>query len=144
MILSIQFIRNLLDEIINNALGNLEKSSDATKVTACRKIEMSTTAQQFTSNNAVIPIPNDIHIPITEKHRTSLSVSSIDCIFKKLELKICELNKSVNYELALLNKKIDSFSGYFIKFVNSSLPSQQKKILRRKYICPKEKPLYKR
>ena len=134
----------MLDDIINNALGNLEKSSDATKVTACRRTEMSTIAQQFTLDNTVIPISNDIHIPITEKHRTSLSVSSTDCIFKKLELKICELNKSVNYELALLNKKIDSFSGYLIKFVNSSLPGLQKKILRRKYICPKEKPLYKR
>ena len=134
----------MLDDIINNALGNLEKSSDATKVTACRRTEVSTIAQQFTLDNTVIPISNDIHIPITEKHRTSLSVSSIDCIFQKLELKICELNKSVNYELALLNKKIDSFSGYLIKFVNSSLPGLQKKILRRKYICPKEKPLYKR
>ena len=29
------FIRNLLDDIINNALDNLEKSSDATKITTC-------------------------------------------------------------------------------------------------------------
>ena len=67
---------------------------------------MSAIVQQFTSDDTLIPIPNDIHTPITENHRTSsISVSSIDESFQKLELKICELNKSVDYELALLNKK---------------------------------------
>ena len=90
------FTRNLLDDIINNARGNLEKSSDETKITTCHTNEMSTIVQQFTLDKALIPIPNDIHTPITENHRTSISVSSIDESFQKLELKICELNKSVN------------------------------------------------
>ena len=38
------------------------------------------------------------------------------------------LNKSVNYELALLNKKMDSLSEYLNKLVNSNLPSPQEKI----------------
>ena len=42
--------------------------------------------------------------PITENHRTSLSDSSIDESFQKLELKIYDLNKSVNSELTLLKK----------------------------------------
>ena len=99
------FIKHLLDDIINNALDNLQKSSDATKITTCH----TSIAQQFASDNALIPIPNDIHTRITENHRTSISISSIDESFQKLELKICELNKSVNYELALLKKK----SGFF-------------------------------
>ena len=66
---------------------------------------MSAIVQQFISDDTLIPIPNDIHTSVTENHRTSISVSSIDESFQKLELKICELNKSVNYELALLNKK---------------------------------------
>ena len=37
------FIRNLLDDIIKNALGNLKKSSDATKITTCHISEMPTT-----------------------------------------------------------------------------------------------------
>ena len=122
------FIRNLLDSIINNALGNLQKSSVETKTT-CHKNEMSTIVQQFTSDDTLIPIPNDIHTPITESHRTSISVSSIDESFQKLEFKICELNKSVNYELALLNKKLEFFSEYLNKLVNSSLTSQQEKSL---------------
>ena len=92
------FIRNLLDDIINNALDNLEKSSDATKITTCYINETSAIVQLFTSDNTLIPIPNDIHTPITENHRTFISLA-------QLELKICELNKIVNYELALLNKK---------------------------------------
>ena len=92
------FIRKLLDDIINNALDNLKKSSDATKIRTCHTNEISAILQQFISDDTLIPIPNDIHIPITENHRTDES-------FQKLELKICELNKSVNYELALLNKK---------------------------------------
>ena len=96
------FIRNFLDDIINNGRGNLEKSSDATRITTCYTNEISTIVQQFTSDDNLIPIPNDIHTPITENRRTSIYVSSIE-IFQKLELKICDLNKSVNYELALLN-----------------------------------------
>ena len=92
------FIRNLLDDIINNALGNLEKSSDSTKITTCHTNEMSTIVQQFISDDTMIPIPNDIHTPITENRRTSISVSSIYESFQKLELKLCKLNKSVNYE----------------------------------------------
>ena len=122
------FIRNLLDDIINNALDNSEKSSDATKI-MCHTNEMSAIAQQFISDDTLIPIPNDIHAPIMENHRTSISVSSIDESFKKLELKICELNKSMNFELALLNKKMDSFSEYLNKLVNSSLPNHQEKSL---------------
>ena len=49
--------------------------------------------------------------------------------FQKLELKICEFNKSVNYEVAVLNKKMDSFPEYFNKIVSSSLPSHQEKSL---------------
>ena len=90
------FIRNLLDDIINNALGNLEKSSDATKITTCDANKMSAIVQQFTSDDTLIPIPNDIYTPITENHRTSISVSSTDESFEKLELKIYKLNKSVN------------------------------------------------
>ena len=84
------FIRNLLDDIINNALGNLEKSSDATKITTCHTNEMSAIVQQFTSDDTLIQISNNIHTPITENHCTSISVSSIDESFQKLELKICE------------------------------------------------------
>ena len=101
------FIRNLLDDIIHNALGKLEKSSDATKITTCHTNEMSAIVKQLTSDDTMIPIRNNIHTPITENHRTSISASSIDESFKKLEIKICELNKSVNYELGLLNKKMD-------------------------------------
>ena len=106
------FIRNLLDEIINNSLGNLEKSSDETKITTYHTNEMSTIVQQFTSDDTLIPIPNVIYTPITENYRTSISISSID-ESQKVELKIYELNKSVNSELALLNRKMDSFSEYF-------------------------------
>ena len=87
---------------------------------------MSAIVQQFISDETLIPIPNDIHTSITENHRTSISVSSTNESFQKLELKICELNKSVNYELDLLNKKTDSFSEYLNKLVNSSLPNHQK------------------
>ena len=90
---------------------------------------MSTTVQQLTSDDALIPVANDVHTPITENHRTSISISRTDESFQELELKIYELNQSVNYELALLNKKMDSFSEYLNKFVNSSLPRQQEKSL---------------
>ena len=47
-------------------------------------------------------------------------------------------------ELAVLNKKKDTFSEYFNKLVNSSLPSQQEKSLEenisllRKILCTKD------
>ena len=134
----------MLDDIINSALGNLEKSSDATKITTCHTNEMSTIVHQFTSDDTPIPIPNDFYTPITENHRTSVSIFSIHESFQKLELKICELTKSVNYELALLNKKMDSFSEYLNKLVNSSQSSQQEKSLKetisvlKKNLCTKE------
>ena len=65
-------------------------------------------------------------------------------VLKKLELQIYELNKSVNSELALLNRRLDSFSDYFNKLVNSSLPSQNEKSLEenisllKKNLCMKE------
>ena len=90
---------------------------------------MSAIIQQFTSDDKMILIPNDIYAPITENRRTSMSIFSIDESFQKFELKICELNKSVDYELAFLNKKMDSFSEYLNKLVSSSLPSQQEKYL---------------
>ena len=80
--------------------------------------------QQLTLDDTLIPIPNDTHTPITENHRTSISASGIDESFQKLEIEICELNKSMNYELVLLNKKMDSFSEYLNKLVNSNLPSR--------------------
>ena len=40
--------------------------------------------QQFTSDDILIPIPNDIHTPITENHRNSVPVSSIDEKFSKI------------------------------------------------------------
>ena len=54
---------------------------------------MSTIVQKFTSDGTLIPIPNDLHTPITENHRTSISISSIHESFLKLELKFCELSK---------------------------------------------------
>ena len=65
-------IRNLLDDIISNALGNSEKSSDAIEITN----EMSAIAQQFTPDDTLIR--NDVLTPIMENHRTSISVSSTD------------------------------------------------------------------
>ena len=105
---------------------------------------MSAIVQQFTSDDTLIPIPNDIHTPITENHHNSTSVSSIDESFQKLELKICELNKSVNYELVLVNKKIDSFSKSLNKLVSSSLSSLQEESLEenisllKKNLCTKD------
>ena len=108
------FIRNLLDDIINNALGNLNKSSEETKITTRHINEMSKFVQQFTSDYTLIPIFNDIHTPITKHRRPSKSASRFDESFQKLELKLYELNKSVNSELALLNKK-------WILFLNISI-----------------------
>ena len=77
-----QFIRNLLGDIINNALGDLDKSSDETKITTCHTSEMSTTVQQFTSDDTLIPIPNDNHTPITKNYRACISASSFDESFQ--------------------------------------------------------------
>ena len=74
----------MLDEIINNALGNLEKYSGGTKITAFHTNEMPTIVKQLTLNDTLISILNDIHTPITENHRTSISVPSIDESFQKL------------------------------------------------------------
>ena len=75
---------------------------------------MSTIVQQHKSDDALIPILNDIHNTITENH--SKSNSSIDESFQKLEPKIFGLNKFVNYKLTLSNKK---------KKINSSLRSRK-------------------
>ena len=115
----------LLDDILNNVLGNL----DETKITTRHTNEMSTIVQQFTSDDTLIPIPNDINTPITKNYCASISTSSFDESLQKLDLKIYELNKSVNFELPLLNKKMDSSSECFNKLVNSSLPSQNEKSL---------------
>ena len=48
-------IRILLDDIINNGLGNLDKSSNETKTTACHTNEMSKMVQQFTSDAGADP-----------------------------------------------------------------------------------------
>ena len=55
------FIRNLLDDIINNALDNLEKSTDATKITTCHTNGMSAIVQRFISDDTLIPVPSDFH-----------------------------------------------------------------------------------
>ena len=54
--------------------------------------EMSTIVQQFTSDDTLIPIPNDIIAPIAEIYCTYIYISSIDESFQKLELEICEVN----------------------------------------------------
>ena len=90
---------------------------------------MPTIVQQFTSDDTLIPVPNDIHTPITKNHRTLICASSFDESFQKLELKIYKLNTSTNSELALLNKKMDLFSEYFNKLVNRGVPSQHEKSL---------------
>ena len=70
-----------------------------------------------------------MHTPITKNDHGSIYASIVDEGFQKLELQIYELNKSVNSELALLNRRLDSFSDHFNKLVNSSLPSQNEKSL---------------
>ena len=133
----------MLDDIKNNDLRNLDKLSDDTKITTRHTNEMSTFVQQSTSDDTLIPTPN-IYTPITKNYHVSISASIFDEGFQKLRLKIYELNKSVNSELALLNRKMDSFSEYFNKLVNSSLPSQNKKSLEenisllRKNLCVKD------
>ena len=136
------FISILLDDIINNALCNLDKSSDEIKITTPHK--RSTFVQQSTSDDTLTPIANDMHTPITKNDHASICASIVDEGFKKLELQIYELNKSVNSELALLNRRLDSFSDHFNKLVNSSLPSQNEKSLEenisllKKNLCMKE------
>ena len=68
---STHFIRNLLDDIINNALGNLDKLSDDTKITTCHTNEMLTTILQFTSDDTMfqflmtfIPPSRKIIVPL--------------------------------------------------------------------------------
>ena len=73
---------------INNALSKIDKSSDEIKITTCHTNEMPTIVRQFTSDDTLVPIPNDIHTPITKNHRASISASSFDESFQKLELKI--------------------------------------------------------
>ena len=68
----------MLAGIINNALSNLEKSTDTTNIIMCHANEMSTVVQQFTLDDTLIPIPNDTHTPITEHHCVSMSISSSD------------------------------------------------------------------
>ena len=85
-----------------------------------------------------------MHTPITKNDHASICASIVDEGFKKLELQIYELNKSVNSELALLNRRLDSFSDHFKKLVNSSLPSLNEKSLEenisllKKNLCMKE------
>ena len=101
-----EIILDTTEKCQHNTHSNaVEKSSDETKITTCHTNEMSAIVQQLTWDNTLITVPNDVHTPITENHRTSLSASSTDESFQKLELKVYELNKSVNSELGLLNKK---------------------------------------
>ena len=65
------FIRNLLDDIINNALSKIDKSSDETKITTCHTNEMPTTVKQFTSDDTLVSITNDIHTLVTKNYRAS-------------------------------------------------------------------------
>ena len=110
---------------------------------------MSKFIQQYTSHDTLIPISNEIHTPTTKYYRASISASSFHKSFQKLELKIYGLNKSVNSELALFIKEIDSFSEYFNKLVNSSLPSQHEKSLEenisflKKNLCMKDETIKK-
>ena len=120
------FIRNVLAGIINNTLSNLEKSKDTTNIIMCHTNEMSTVVQQFTLDDTLIPIPNDTHTPITEHHCISMSISSIDERFQKLEIKVCELNKSMNYELALFNKKWILFLDIWINLSRVTYQANKK------------------
>ena len=82
------FIRNFLDDIINNALSKIDRPSDETEITTCHTNEMPAIAQQFTSDDARIQIPNDIYTPVTKNHCASISASSFDESSQKLELKL--------------------------------------------------------
>ena len=111
-----RFIKILFDDIINNDLCNLDKSSDETKITTSHTNEMSTFVQQSTSDDTLIPTPN-LHTPITKNYHASISASIFDESFQKLKLKMYELNKSVNSELALLNRKMDFFLSISINLL---------------------------
>ena len=45
--------------------------------------EIPTNVQQFTSGDTLTLVPNDNLTPITENHRTSISVSNVDEGFQK-------------------------------------------------------------
>ena len=96
------------------------------------------------TDDTLTPTANDMHTPISKNDHASICASIVDEGFKKLELQIYELNKSVNSELALLNRRLDSFSDHFNKPINSSLPSQNEKSseenisLLKKNLCMKE------
>ena len=128
------FIRNVLAGIINNTLSNLEKSKDTTNIIMCHTNEMSTVVQQFTLDDTLIPIPNDTHTPITEHHCISMSISSIDERFQKLEIKVCELNKSMNYELALFNKKWILFLDIWIDLSTVAYQANKKSSKKKIYL----------
>ena len=128
------FIRNVLAGIINNTLSNLEKSKDTTNIIMCHTNEMSTVVQQFTLDDTLIPIPNDTHTPITEHHCISMSISSIDERFQKLEIKVCELNKSMNYELALFNKKWILFLDIWINLSRVTYQANKKSSKKKIYL----------
>ena len=124
----------MLAGIINNTLSNLEKSTDTTNITMCHTNEMSTVVQQFTLDDTLIPIPNDTHTPITEHHCISMSISSIDERFQKLEIKVCELNKSMNYELALFNKKWILFLDIWINLSRVTYQANKKSSKKKIYL----------
>ena len=128
------FIRNVLAGIINNTLSNLEKSKDTTNIIMCHTNEMSTVVQQFTLDDTLIPIPNDTHTPITEHHCISMSISSIDERFQKLEIKVCELNKSMNYELVLFNKKWILFLDIWINLSRVTYQANKKSSKKKIYL----------
>ena len=124
----------MLAGIINNALSNLEKSTDTTNIIMCHANEMSTVVQQFTLDDTLIPIPNYTHTPITEHHCISMSISSIDESFQKLEIKVCELNKSMNYELALFNKKWILFLDIWINLSTVAYQANKKSSKKKIYL----------
>ena len=100
----------------------------------CHANEMSTVVQQFTLDDTLIPIPNDTHTPITEHHCVSMSISSSDESFQKLEIKVCELNKSMNYELALFNKKWILFLDIWINLSRVTYQANKKSSKKKIYL----------
>ena len=100
----------------------------------CHANEMSTVVQQFTLDDTLIPIPNYTHTPITEHHCISMSISSIDESFQKLEIKVCELNKSMNYELALFNKKWILFLDIWINLSTVAYQANKKSSKKKIYL----------
>ena len=90
-------IQNFLDGNINSTL-NLENSPNMMEIATYRSNKTSKIIQQLTLDDTVIPIPTEVHTPITENHRISTSVSNVNSNFQKLD---CELNKCVNYGFTL-------------------------------------------